>query len=244
MIARWFLAALAATATLSANTIFSENFNNGVVGQVIRSDSSLGTDGNTPLQTGTQFEVISGSVDMITDADPYFPMCLTGTSCIDLTGSGVPRQGGEIRTVNEIYFEAGEYALSINLQGWQDPWGFSRAAEIQILLPGLLDVSLIRDGAHGEYPIEVLFFTVTTATSVKLTIRDISDSANENYGSQVSSFAGAILDDVEIARLGGDVAEVPEPSAYLLVAPFLVGLLISRTRRLREHLRHGRTSLD
>lgn len=242
MIARSFVCVLLLAGSLAANTIFAEDFNGGVVGQVIRSDSSPGTDGNSPLQTGTQFEVVGGSIDMITSADPYFPMCTTGTSCIDLTGAGIPRQGGEIRTVNEIFFDVGDYALSVNLQGWNDPWGLTHSAEVQILLPGLLNVSVVRNGAHGEYPIEVLFFTVTTPTSVKLTIKDISDPGNAVYGSDVRSYAGAILDDVEITRVGGDVSEIPEPSAYLLVAPLLVGLIVSRSNRLREYLRTSRSA--
>jgi hypothetical protein len=157
-----------------------------------------------------------------------------------MTGAGLPREGGEIRTVNEIFFEAGDYALSVNLQGWKDPWGLTRSAEIQILLPGLLDVSFVRNGANGEYPIEVLFFTVTNPTSVKLTIKDISDTGDAIYGTDVRSYAGAILDDVEIARVGGDVSSIPEPSAYLLVAPLLVGLIVSRSNRLREYLRTSR----
>lgn len=244
MIARSFLCLLLLGASLSADTIFSEDFNGGVVGQVIRSDSSTGVggDGKTPLETGTQFEVVGGSVDMITNADPYFPMCSTGTSCIDMTGAGAPRVGGEIRTVNDIFFAPGDYALSVNLQGWKDPSGLTRSAEIQIFLPGLLDVSFVRNGAHGEYPIEVLFFTVTDPTSVKLTIKDISDPSDLVYGNDVYSYAGAILDDVAIDRVGGDVSSVPEPSAYLLVAPLLVGLIISRSSRLREHLRASRAA--
>lgn len=242
MIARSLFCLLLLGGSLAASTIFSEDFNGGVVGQVIRSDSSPGTDGKTPLETGTQFEVVGGSVDMITAADDYFAMCSTGTSCLDTTGSGGPRQGGEIRTVSEIFFEAGDYALSVNLQGWKDPWGLTQSAEIQILLPGLLDVSFVRNGAHGEYPIEVLFFTVTNPTSVKLTIKDISDPGNAVYGADVRTYAGAILDDIEITRVGGDVSDVPEPSAYLLVAPLLVGLIVSRSNRLREYLRTSRVA--
>lgn len=242
MFARSFFCLLLLAGSLTADTIFSEDFNGGVVGQRIQSTSSPGTDGLTPLETGTQFEVVSGSVDMITNADPYFPMCTTGTSCIDMTGAGVPREGGEIRTVNEIFFEAGDYVLSVNLQGWKDPSGLTRSAEIQVLLPGLLDVSSVRNGAHGEYSIEVLFFTVAHPTSVKLTIKDISDPGNLAYGDDVRSYAGAILDDVEITRVGGDVSSVPEPSAYLLVAPLLVGLIVSRSSRLREYLRTSRAA--
>lgn len=196
--------------TASAGVIFSEDFEGGINQDVIPAG----------VIAGTQFEVITGNVDHIkNDADPANPyaiMCGAGGSCIDTTGSGNAR--GEIRTIDAIDFLPGTYYLSFSLQGWKDHQNNTATANIQVLLPGLVDVTLSRNGATNPYPVEWLVFDVLAPQSVNLTFRDLGGSAG---------YAGAILDSIVIGTTAGDV---PEPSTLLLSLPVLAGLALLRRR--------------
>lgn len=202
--------------TAPAGIIFSEDFEGGIDAETIP----------VGVIAGTQFEVVSGNVDHIKNdaspANPYAVMCGSGGSCIDTTGS----QGrGEIRTIDAIDFLPGTYYLSFSLQGWKDYSDTTETAMIQVLLPGLVDATFLRDGAANPYPIERILFDVLAPQSVKLTFRDLSGSAG---------YAGAILDDVVIGTAtAGDAGEVPEPSTLLLSVPVLAGLAILRRRGKR-----------
>lgn len=202
----------------SAGVIFSEDFEGGVNQDVIGVGSI----------TGTLFEVVSGNVDHIKDdaspANPYAVMCGAGGSCIDTTGSAgnVNSPGrGEIRTTNAINFAPGLYYLSFSLQGWKDFNNIAATASIRVLLPGLLDVTLSRNGASNPYNLERFAFIVPVAQNVKLTFRDLGGSAK---------YAGAILDDVEIGTT------VPEPSTLLLIFPALAAIAALRRRPLNGEL--------
>lgn len=196
--------------TASAGVIFSEDFEGGVDQDVI----SVG------LIAGTQFEVVAGNVDHIKDdadpANPYAMMCGAGGSCLDTTGSGAR---GEIRTIAEINFLPGLYYLSFNLQRWRDFNNNTASANIQVILPGLVDQVYFRSRTYGPYDIERIEFAVDTPQSAKLTFRDLGGSAG---------YAGAILDDVEIGTT------TPEPSSLLLVLPALGALVALRRRSARK----------
>lgn len=201
----WMLMASAA----SAGVIFSEDFEGGVDQDVV----SIG------LIAGTQFEVVAGNVDHIKDdadpANPYAMMCGAGGSCIDTTGSGAR---GEIRSVVEIDLLPGVYYLSFSLQGWRDSRNNTASANVQVLLPGLIDQVFARSGSLGLYAPERIQFYVFVPQSVKLTFRDLGGSAG---------YAGAILDDVEIGTA------TPEPSSLLLMLPALAALAALRRRSLK-----------
>ena len=194
----------------SAGVIFSEDFEGGV-------NPSFVTAGN--IISGTEFEVVSGSVDYIKPPSAYAVMCGAGGSCIDTTGSGTR---GEIRTIAAIDFLPGIYYLSFNLQGWKDFNNLTRSASIQVLIPGLLDVTLSRNGANNPYDLEWMQFVVPTSQSVKLTFRDLSGNAG---------FAGAILDDVEIGT------STPEPSSLLLILSGFAALAVLRRRSVKGNRR-------
>lgn len=194
----------------SAGVIFSEDFEGGVDQDV----HGLG------LIAGTQFEVVAGNVDHIKDdadpANPYAMMCGSGGSCIDTTGSG---SRGEIRSIVEFTFTPGVYYLSFSLQGWRDFDNNTASANIQILIPGLVDEVLIRTRTHGPYDRERIQFDVFAPQTVRLTFRDLSGSAG---------YAGAILDDVEIGTA------TPEPSTLLLLLPALAAVAALRRRSSRQ----------
>ncbi|MDZ7640178.1 MAG: PEP-CTERM sorting domain-containing protein [Bryobacterales bacterium] len=205
------LLALLAVHAATAGVIFSEDFEGGVNQDVIP----------VGILSGTQFEVISGNVDHIKDdadpASPYAVMCGAGGSCIDTTGSQSDPSSpgrGEMRTINEISFLPGLYYISFNLQGWSFD-EFQATASIQVLIPGLLDVTLFRDGSGNPHLPERIPFEVNSAQAVKLTFRDLGG----NFG-----FAGAILDDVEVGTA------TPEPSSLLLLLPALAGIAFWRRR--------------
>lgn len=201
----WMLMASAA----SAGVIFSEDFEGGV-------DQDVAAIG---LLTGTQFEVVAGNVDHIKDdadpANPYAMMCGAGGSCIDTTGSGAR---GEIRSIVEFNFLPGIYYLSFSLQSWRDFDNNTASANIQVLLPGLVNEVFSRSRTHGPYDRERIQFDVFVPQSVKLTFRDLGGSA---------AYAGAILDDVEIGTA------TPEPSSLLLMLPALAVLAALRRRSLK-----------
>ncbi len=196
--------------TASAGVIFSEDFEGGLGRNVI----------SAGLIDGTVFEVVSGNVDHIKDdsspANPYAVMCGAGGSCIDTTGS---RSRGEIRSIVEINFLPGYYYLSFSLQGWKDFNNLTASANIQVILPGLVDQVFSRNGAQGPYGIERIEFFVDAPQNLKLTFRDLGGSAG---------YAGAILDDVEIGT------STPEPSSMLLILPALGVLAALRRRTLRK----------
>ncbi len=196
--------------TASAGVIFSEDFEGGLGRNVI----------STGLIDGTAFEVVSGNVDHIKDdaspANPYAVMCGAGGSCIDTTGSG---GRGEIRSTVEIHFLPGYYYLSFSLQGWKDFNNLTASANIQVILPGLVDQIFARSRTHGPYDRERIEFYADAEQSVKLTFRDLGGSAG---------YAGAILDDVEIGT------STPEPSSLLLVLPALGALVGLRRRNARR----------
>ncbi|MCC6263614.1 MAG: PEP-CTERM sorting domain-containing protein [Bryobacterales bacterium] len=199
----------------SAGVIFSEDFEGGVNQDVI----AIG------LIAGTQFEVVTGNVDHIKDdadpANPYATMCGTGGSCIDTTGSG---SRGEIRSTVEFNFLPGIYYLSFSLQGWRDSSNNTASANVQVLLPGLVDTVFARTGTHGPYDRERIQFDVFAPQTVKLTFRDLSGSAG---------YAGAILDDVEIGTA------TPEPSTLLLLLPALAAVAALRRRSSGNGCRPG-----
>jgi hypothetical protein len=180
--------------------------------------------------TGTLFQVISGTIDHIKDdavpPNPYALMCRNGTSCIDTAGAGLPRVGGEIQTIDDLYFEPGEYILRFDLQGWRDFNGLTRVATIQVILPGLFDASdnltFTRDGAAPSlYPRVELIFTVNAPLTTRLTFKDVSVAGAPG----VSSFAGAILDDVVLK------STVPEPQTMGLLLLGLTGIAIGVAKR-------------
>jgi len=206
--AKFWLLFLAGVLASPAATIFSENFEGAVPGY----DPTLG------VIAGTQFTLVSGSIDVAGPAkgaapEFYQELCTAPATgnCIDTTGVNPPGRG-TISTTNQISFSApGEYALTFDLEGWYDTGIPDAYATVQVDLGSLIVADQFTVyGIDNPYAPVVIPFQVTSPTAATLTFTDL----NGNY-----SFAGAILDNISIS----DPVAVPEPASLPL---FGVGALI------------------
>lgn len=212
MMLRFAILLLAAAISLPAGIIFSEDF-----------------EGGTPVQSqtsgvlqGTQFQVVSGSVDVVGPLTNYASNCGAPTSgtCVDTTGGGSGGLG-TIETIEEIELQPGEYILSFDLIGWfYAVDGLTQKATVQVTFGSLFDAVYERNGKLNPYATVNEIITVDTATSAKLVFSTISGS----------KFAGAILDNVLIRTAAEEDISTPEPSSLALLG--LGGLLLALRKRM------------
>ena len=197
-----------------AGVIFSEDFEGATPGY----DSTAG------VIAGTQFTLVSGSIDIngpgngTTIPEYYQELCVAPTSgnCIDTTGGGAPGRG-TLSTTQAIVFDTpGEYLLSFDLAGWYETDVTDAYATVQVDLGTLIAGNQFTVyGADNPYaPVEIAF-QVTAPTSANLTFTDLSGN---------HSFAGAILDNIEIDA-------VPEPASALFVGAGALILLAKKRAR-------------
>jgi hypothetical protein len=211
MILRLAAVLLAAALSLPAGIIFHEDFEGGVA---IQSQTS-------GVLEGTQFRVVSGSVDIVTPYAQYAVNCTYPTSgtCIDTTGGGEDGLG-TIETIDEIELAAGEYILSFDLIGWRY-YSNTQRATVRVTLGDLFDQVFERDGALNPYETIIVPLVVESDTSARLVFSTL----------QGRKFAGAILDNI-IIRSVDDVSDVhsPEPGTWALIG--LGGALLFIRKRL------------
>lgn len=204
---------LAAAFSLPAGIIFSEDFENGVA---IQSQTS-------GVLVGTQFQVVSGSVDVVTPDAPYASNCSTPTSgtCIDTTGGGGDGRG-TIETINDIELAPGEYILSFDLIGWHyTRTNLNQKASVRVTFGDLFDEVYERDGALNPYETIIALLDVSAPTSAKLVFSTFKGSG----------FAGAILDNISIrTATETDVTATPEPGSMALLG--LGGLLLVLRKKM------------
>lgn len=205
---------LAAALTLPAAIIFSENFENGVAIQAQ----------TTGVLEGTQFRMVSGSIDIVTPTSPYASNCTTPTAgtCIDTTG-GSNLGRGVIETINEIHLAPGEYFLSFDLIGWfYAVTNYAEQASVRVTFGDLFDQVYVRNGNNNPYPTINELLVVDEATSARLVFQTLTGPA----------YAGVILDNIEIrTAFEENVAHAPEPGTWALIALGGGLLALQRMRR-------------
>lgn len=212
MILRIAAILLAAALSLPAGIIFSEDFEGGVA---IQSQTS-------GVLEGTQFRIVSGSVDVVTPDAQYAVNCTYPTSgtCIDTTGGG--HDGlGTIETIDEIELTPGEYILSFDLIGWKY-YSNTQRATVRVTFGDIFDQVFERDGALNPYDTIIAPFVVQSDTSARLTISTLQGRA----------FAGAILDNIMIST-PDDASDVhsPEPGTWALIG--IGGALLFLGKKIR-----------
>ncbi len=213
MTLRLATALLAAAISLPAGIIFSEDFEGGVA---IQSQTS-------GVLVGTQFRVVSGSVDVVTPDAQYADNCSYPTigTCIDTTGGGSGGLG-TIETIDEIELAAGEYVLSFDLIGWHRvKTKLTQKATIRVTFGDLFDAVYERDGALNPYSTIIVPLVVDTPTSARLVFSTIKGSA----------FAGVILDNIMLVG-PDDPADVHSPEPGTLALLGLGGLILFVGKRV------------
>ena len=178
---KFLLLFLAVVLAAPAAAIFSEDFEG----------ATPGYDGTLGIIAGTQFSLVSGSIDVNGPGNggsiaPYYPeLCVAPTSgnCIDTTG-GESGRGTMSTTVPISFTTAGAYVLSFDLEGWSDS-GFTDAyATVRVDLGSLIvNDQFTVYGANNPYLPAGILFQVIAPTQATLTFTDLGG----NY-----SFAGAI----------------------------------------------------
>ena len=219
-IARLLLVLALAMVPAFAGTLFFEDFEGDDVVNIQSQTSGV--------LVGTQFRIVSGSVDVITPIDSYTVMCSAPLSgnCIDTVGGG--RQGlGVIESIDPIDFAPGDYVISFDLIGWfYSTSQLSQTATVEASIGSLWSDTYVRVGSNNPYPTVTAYFTVDSATSERIRFTTLAGSG----------FAGAILDNVKITTVGeGDEETVPEPGTFALFGSALVGLgLLRRFKQTRN----------
>ena len=199
-----FLMVAVLAVAIPANTVFFEDFEDGVRVQ----SQTVG------VLAGTQFQIVSGSVDVVTPDDIYTSICSApaGGTCIDMVGGGTAGWG-VIETINEIHLDPGEYNLSFDLLGWFFvPQQLSRHASVQVDFGSLLSEEFTREGNQNPYDTVVRNLVVIEPFSGR--IRFTTTDAN--------AWAGVVLDNVRLSSVVPDTptseSAIPEPSAWMFMA--------------------------
>jgi hypothetical protein len=201
-----------AIGTASAGTIvFQDNFSSGAP-NYIQDDTTTGL-----LFTNANFSLTSGSIDL-NGPNPgpgfYTQLCQgTANYCIDTTGGS--SQYGTITSAS-IALAPGSYELTFDLFGW-DYLGLTETGEVNVKLGSLVNQTYDTNGATPFSGPDVVYFTVASSTSASLVFQDTGNNHS-------SSFAGSVLDNIEIQS-------VPEPSSLILAGAAIAGLAALRLRK-------------
>jgi hypothetical protein len=175
------------------------------------------TSGGTILNWdgGTNWDVLSGTVDLVKSGDSFGIVCAGGTGyCVDMDGS--TRDAGDIVSLNVGPLGPGTYEFSYSLSGNQRQQGFADTVVAYIEF-GVMNWS------------HTLPFTAGWQTfTQQFTITSTQDPVYIRFAATGGDNIGMLLDNVELKT-----AAVPEPASLSLLLAGFAGMFGAR-KRLRQ----------
>lgn len=172
------------------------------------------------------WNVTRGAVDVVNltgSAHSMWFQNFTGSipsfSFVDLDGT--TRESGQLTSKNAFNLTPGNYRLSFDLAG--NMGRLPNSEGVTVKLDGLGISQHYELGSDEGFSTKTIDFTVTTPTSTNISFANESDdptTMNDNQGPGLAN--------VSLTNLSAGIANVPEPSTFLIAGGMAAALYLAR----------------